>query len=188
MADTKAREKNKAIARKLLKAWNARGQAHLPRELVSTKVVRYGAGGSTTGGLASAETVLPARAFTKQRFVEQILIADEERVFIAWEVTGTHSGALYGVAATGQSVRAHGADVLRIVDGQVVEHINYYSTPRLHLLARLGLFGGGRKGLLGTRAAKERLVTEGLLGRNRVLGRVDPRRASNGYKALMGKY
>ncbi|HWS55132.1 MAG TPA: ester cyclase [Pyrinomonadaceae bacterium] len=187
MADTKAREKNKAIARRLLKAWNQKGQAHLPSELVSTKVVTFGPNGTQTGR-AAAETLLPARAFTKQRFVEQILIADDERVFIAWEVTGTHSGALYGVAATGQAVRAHGADVLRIVGGKVVEHINYYSTPRLHLLARLGLLSGGRRSLLGTRAAKERLVTEGLLGRNRVLGRVDPRRASKAYQGLMGRY
>lgn len=191
MVDTKARDKNKAIARNMLKAWNKQGQTHLPRELISTKLVTYGDSGRSVRDArasAAAETVLPAKAFGKQRFVEQIVIADDERVFIAWEVTGTHSGALYGVAATGQTVRAHGADVLRIADGKIIEHINYYSTPRLHLLARLGMFSGGRKSLFGTRAQKERLMTEGLLGRNRALGRVDPKRVSNGFAALMGKY
>lgn len=174
MADTKTRERNKDIARSLLKAWNRRGESHLPTNLISPKLVTYlpGSGGRAARGArvnAKVEAALPAKAFRDQRFTEQVVIADDEHVLICWEVSGTHEGSLFGLSATGLSVSAPGADIIRIVDGKIVEHINYYSRTRLHALARLGLLSRSQKGLL---ARKDRLLTQDLLGRNRALTRV----------------
>lgn len=183
MPDTKTRERNKDIARSLLSAWNKRGESHLPSNLISSKMVTYlpGSLGRAARGSrvnAKVEAALPARSFQDQRFTEQIVIADDEHVLICWEVSGTHAGSLFGLSATGLTVTAPGADVLRIVDGKIVEHINYYSRTRLHALARLGLLSRKEKGLL---ARKDRLVTQDLLGRNRALAKVNVERARSLY-------
>jgi hypothetical protein len=186
MADPKIRERNKEIARNLLAAWNKQGETHLPANLISSKLITYlpGAGGRTARGARAntkVETALPAKAFREQRFSEQVLIADDEYVMIGWEVSGTHAGSLFGLAASGLTVTAPGADVFRIVDGKIVEHITYYSRTRLHALARLGLLGRRQKGLL---AQKERLLTPDLLGRNRAIAKVNVAQARRLYGGI----
>jgi predicted ester cyclase len=162
------RDSNKEVARSLLKAWNDLGESHLPSNLVSPKLVTYyprpldrAARGQ---GNALYETVLPRKGFQDQHFKEQIVIADDEHVFIAWEVTGTHKGSLYGLPATGRTVTAYGSDVIRVVDGRIVEHLNYYSKTRMQVLARLGLLH---------RDQQRFMIANGLLGRNRVIGRAN---------------
>lgn len=183
MPDTKTRDKNKAVARSLLEAWNKRGESYLPSNLISPKLVTYlpgSLGRVARGGSANAnvEVALPRAAIQNQSFKEQVLIADEEYVLICWDVSGTHVGPLFGLAATGQKVTAPGADVLRIVNGKIVEHINYYSRTRLHTLARLGLLSRSQKGLL---ARKKTLLNDVLLGRNRAIARVDVKQARSLY-------
>jgi len=185
MPATKTREKNKEIARSLLKAWNKKGETHLPPNLISPNLITYlpGSLGRVARGKranAKVEAVLPSKAFQNQRFTEQILIADEEHVLICWEVIGTHAGSLFGLSKTGLTVTAPGADVLRIVDGKIVEHMNFYSRTRLHTLARLGLLGRSQKGLLSRKAS---LLTPDLLGRNRAIARVKVKEA----RSLYGK-
>jgi predicted ester cyclase len=52
--------------------------------------------------------------------VEQ-LVAEADLVAARWTATGTHSGELAGIAATGTSVRWSGIDVYRLADGRIVE-------------------------------------------------------------------
>ena len=49
------------------------------------------------------------------------LIADGDLVASRWTATGTHSGELAGIPPTGRSVEWCGTDVLRLVDGLIVE-------------------------------------------------------------------
>jgi len=171
-------DKNKEVARTLLKAWNERGESYLPSELVSPKLVTYlpYPFDRTARGRGSAidETVLPGKGFRDQQFKEQVLIADDKYIFIGWEVTGTHAGTLYGQPATGKTVTAHGADIIRVVDGQIVEHKHYYSRVRLQVLARLGLLN---------RNQQRYMLANGLIGRNHVTGRVNVREILDQYDA-----
>lgn len=49
------------------------------------------------------------------------MIAEGDLVAARWTATGTHSGDLAGIEATGASVRWSGTDVYRLTDGRIVE-------------------------------------------------------------------
>jgi ketosteroid isomerase-like protein len=155
------REQNKAIARQLLEAWNSQGETHLAEDLISPHLVTTFArpitfGPGTERDRALYEAALPRTAITGQRFQEQILIAEGDTVFVAWAVTGRHEGELYGRPPTHQEVTTYGSDVLRIVDGKIIEHRHYYGKARVHALARLGLLD---------EAMQRTLLAEGLITR-----------------------
>jgi steroid delta-isomerase-like uncharacterized protein len=50
------------------------------------------------------------------------LVADGDRVAVATTVTGTHEGELMGIEPTGRRVSVTGIDIVRVVDGRIVEH------------------------------------------------------------------
>ena len=49
------------------------------------------------------------------------LVAEGDLVALRWTASGTHSGPLAGVPATGAAVRWGGTDVYRLTEGRVVE-------------------------------------------------------------------
>jgi predicted ester cyclase len=143
------KDETKKVARELVRRFNDDGETHLPDDLITQETVtRFpetiriasdGRGRQRT----SSEVVLPRDAFPDQQFEEQILIADDEFAFIAWDLTATHEGEFFGHRPTGQKVTVHGADVVRVRGGKIVAHWNFYSKPRVHALARLGLLDVG---------------------------------------------
>lgn len=139
------KDDSKKVARELLRAFNEAGETHLVDDLVSDDVVtRFPetvrvARGRRRRERVPSEVVLPRDAFPDQRFEEQILIAQDDLAFIAWDLTGTHKGEFHGKKGTGKKVTVHGSDVVRVRDGRIVEHWNFYTKPRVHALARLGL-------------------------------------------------
>ena len=50
------------------------------------------------------------------------LVADGDRVAAATTFTGTHTGSIMGVEPTGRRVSVTGIDIVRVVDGRIVEH------------------------------------------------------------------
>jgi predicted ester cyclase len=50
------------------------------------------------------------------------LVADGDRAAVATTFTGTHTGELAGMAPTGRRVSVTGIDLVRVVDGRIVEH------------------------------------------------------------------
>lgn len=166
MPDETTREANKTVARNLIEAWNRRGETHLPEELVSPHMVRHfpqSVGRAARGDAPAADSALPRDAFPDQQFTEEMVIADEDHVFIAWELRATQRGAFFGRAATNRTVTVFGSDVIRLADGKIIEHWEYYPKARIHALAQLGL--------LNAETARQ-LENEGQLGRNRRTGQV----------------
>lgn len=51
-------------------------------------------------------------------------------------MTGTHSGDMAGVPATGKSVEFDGTDIIRVEDGKVAEH--WGTTNNLSLMQQIG--------------------------------------------------
>jgi predicted ester cyclase len=51
-------------------------------------------------------------------------------------LTGTHQGELMGTAPTGNTVEFGGIDIVRVQDGQVVEH--WGATDMLKLMQQIG--------------------------------------------------
>jgi predicted ester cyclase len=144
VADKRTRERAKQVARKMLEAWNAEGETYLPEDLMGPTLVTHfpqrleRANGGARRRVAS-EAALPREAFSGQRFEEEIVLSDGEYVFLAWSVTATNDGPVFGRAPTGKEVRVYGADVIRVDQGRIAEHWDYYTKARTHALAQLGL-------------------------------------------------
>jgi len=63
-------------------------------------------------------------------------IAEGDKVVTRKVFRGTHTGPFQGIAPTGRDVEIHVIDIVRVSEGQVVEHWN--CVDRLGLLAQLG--------------------------------------------------
>jgi len=62
-------------------------------------------------------------AFPDMEFTVDLLIESGDLIVSNWTLTGTHSGAdYYGVPPSGKRVTINGTAILRMRDGQVVEH------------------------------------------------------------------
>jgi predicted ester cyclase len=62
-------------------------------------------------------------AFPDMTFTVELLIEKDDLVVSNWMVRGTHTGAaFYDVPPSGKPVTINGTAILRIRDGQIVEH------------------------------------------------------------------
>jgi steroid delta-isomerase-like uncharacterized protein len=79
------------------------------------------------------------QAFPDMHVSLDTLIADEESIAIAYTLTGTHSGSLKGVSATGRKMKIRGVQICRFRDGKMVER--WGSSDELGMLQQLGVVG-----------------------------------------------
>jgi predicted ester cyclase len=63
-------------------------------------------------------------------------VADGDKVVTRKVFRGRHTGPFQGIEPTGADVEIHAIDIVRVRDGQIVEHWNV--VDRLGLLAQLG--------------------------------------------------
>jgi predicted ester cyclase len=62
-------------------------------------------------------------AFPDMTFTVNLLVEQDDIVVSNWTVKGTHTGAaFYDVAPSGNAVEINGIAILRMRDGQIVEH------------------------------------------------------------------
>jgi steroid delta-isomerase-like uncharacterized protein len=64
------------------------------------------------------------------------LLADGDRVALRWTAHATHRGELMGMPATGRRLTLTGIDILRIVDGTIVERWGEFNSTEM--LQQLG--------------------------------------------------
>ncbi len=76
-------------------------------------------------------------SFPDLRFIPEDLIVDRDRAVQIWRVTGTHSGAFAGLAATGKRFEVTGAFVYRFKDGLIAHERRIYDFTGL--LLQLGV-------------------------------------------------
>ena len=67
-------------------------------------------------------------------------LAQDDKVVTRKLFTGTHLGSFQGIEPTGREVEIHLIDIVRVVDGRIVEHWN--CVDRLGLLSQLGALPG----------------------------------------------
>jgi steroid delta-isomerase-like uncharacterized protein len=89
-------------------------------------------------GPAAARTVIQTYrgAFSDLRMSIDDVVEQRDRVAIRWTATGTHSGELNGLAATGRTVTVTGMTIQRIAGGRVAEAWSNWDT--LGLLQQIG--------------------------------------------------
>jgi predicted ester cyclase len=76
-------------------------------------------------------------AFPDLRIAESDGIREGDKAAFRWVMSGTHEGEFMGVAPTGKRVEAMGMDVVRVVDGEIVEHWGEFDV--IGMLRQLGV-------------------------------------------------
>jgi predicted ester cyclase len=129
MADEKL-EKNKAIVRRMLKAFNGEEDKRAVKELFHPNLKDRSKPIGLEPALQRADVVTRVQAeimrekevFPDRKFKEVYMVAEGDMVVLRWEMTGTHKGAVLGRKGSGKKVKTAGTEFVRIKDGQIVEH------------------------------------------------------------------
>jgi len=79
-------------------------------------------------------------AFPDVHFTTKTVIAEGDLVLHDWRVTGTQTGALPGIPATGRALDIGGASIYRVHDGRMVEGWSLYN--RVGMMQQLGVMPG----------------------------------------------
>ena len=121
-------------------AWNAHDADAVASVFAEDAVLREAGRPHPVRGRAAirarAEALLTA--FPDFRLERVVLIVDGDRHADRWIMTGTHRGELFGIPATGRSVRVEGATFTRLgADGLVAEDVHHVDYTGL--MAQLGL-------------------------------------------------
>jgi len=128
-----------AVVRHLIDEGFSHGRLEVADALIAPGLVEhqnYGPGHAP--GPAGVKSVIASlrRAFSDFRLTIEDLVVSGEVVWTRNVATGTNDGSFMGYPATGRSMRVDVIDVLRVVDGKVVEH---WGIPdRLGALLQLG--------------------------------------------------
>ena len=135
-------EKNKAILRQFLEAWN-------PREGGDWKVctedcIFHGVAEEMSVGRMQQVSNMYFSAFPDLRGTIEDLVAEGDRVVSREAWRGTHEGEFMGIAPTGKQMNMKGVSIVRILDGRIAECWTFFD--RLALMEQLGAaqpMGGG---------------------------------------------
>lgn len=128
----------KAIRRRYHDAWND-GDADALDGIMTPDVVNHS---PLPGQAAGVEGFKQALTWMRSgvpdlRITIDSAVAEGDRVSTRWTGTGTHSGELMGIPATGKAVTVSGIDICRISDGRIAEYWQELDT--LSMLRQLGV-------------------------------------------------
>ena len=79
-------------------------------------------------------------AFPDTKLVIDMLLADGDKTIVRWTATGTNTGDMFGMSATGKEVNITGMSIDRWEDGKTVEswsNFDFYG-----MMMQLGMLGG----------------------------------------------
>ena len=112
-------EKNKATVRRFIEEWNKRNLAALDELLAAD----YFDPSLQVRGLEAYKQLLTMllKGFPDWHETIEDIIAEGDKVWVRFKVTGTHTGEYRGLAPTGKKVTETGVLIWRIVDGKIVE-------------------------------------------------------------------
>jgi steroid delta-isomerase-like uncharacterized protein len=152
----------KTIVRRLYdEVWNKR-RLELVNELISPSHALNDPhlAGSAVGPEAYKRVLTQfIAAFPDLRFTVEDIIAEKDKVVVAWVITGTHKREFRGIAATNKKVSVEGITINHVAKGKIID--SDVSLDYLGLFQQLGAVAaiGERKGSpLGGSLANETLV------------------------------
>ena len=79
-------------------------------------------------------------AFPDLKVEVEEMVADEEKVAIAYTLTGTHKGNFLGIPPTDKKIKARGVQIARFKDAKIVER--WGSSDELGILKQIGAVKG----------------------------------------------
>ena len=126
-------------ARRLIDEGFTEGRLEVADELIADDLVEHqDFGPRHAPGAEGVKAVIASlhRAFSDFRLTIEDVSVVGDTVWTRNVATGTHDGPFMGHAPTGRSIRIDVFDVLRVVDGKIVEH---WGVPdRLSVLLQIG--------------------------------------------------
>jgi predicted ester cyclase len=145
MPDDDTLKQNKEVMRQMLEAYNT-GDTEIVKKLLHPEIKDRSREIGFEDGLRRAHAIKRVQteilrhedAFPDKKFEEDFLVAEGDTVVLRWRFTGTHKGPILGIAPTGKRVHAHGTEVVRIKDGQIVEHVGDEGMNLLNILWQVG--------------------------------------------------
>jgi len=127
------------VVRRLIDEGFSEGRLEVADELIADDLVEHQAfGADHAAGAAGVRAVIASlrQAFPDFRLAIQDLVVAGDLVWTRNVATGTHDGPFMGHPPTGRPMRIDVFDVLRVVDGRIVEH---WGVPdRLGALLQIG--------------------------------------------------
>jgi steroid delta-isomerase-like uncharacterized protein len=131
-------EANKRVVRRFVDEYQTAANEQSFAELLHPEVVDRSRPPGIAEGAEGVRQQFEAfrAAFPDFHAVIHDQIAEDDKVVTRKVFHGTHHGELMGIAPTGREVQIEVIDIVRIEDGQIVEHWNV--VDRLGLLAQLG--------------------------------------------------
>ena len=133
-------EENKAIIRRFYEALNKRDLSLLDDLVASVYIDHTYQSQDPEGGYLN-EMYLEGLKQSLTKFYKGFpdwimtiddIIAEGDKVWVRFKATGTHTGKHHGLAPTGKKITETGVDIMRIVDGKIVEgwrvhdHLDYF--------------------------------------------------------------
>jgi steroid delta-isomerase-like uncharacterized protein len=117
---------NEAIVRRLYEeVWNKR-RVELVDELISPSHALYDPNvcGSEVGPQAyKRQLVKWLKAFPDVRMTIEDIVGENEKIVVAWTLSGTHDGEFAGFPATNKKVSVEGVTINHVVNGKVIDSL-----------------------------------------------------------------
>jgi steroid delta-isomerase-like uncharacterized protein len=133
-------EQNKATARRIFDAWNAR-DFDAYDEIIAPNSITHDQQNpfSEVAGPEGTKQIVRmyTAAFSDQSFLVNEQIAEGDFVVTRWTATGTNDGEIMGMPATGKSVTVNGMSINRFENGKIVE--GWVNWDTLGMLQQLGV-------------------------------------------------
>ena len=122
--------RNKAVVRRFVEEFQSQARVEVLDELVSRNFVNHSGTVKDIPGMEGAtdfEGLLEIdrmyrRSFPNQRVTILDQAADGDKVWTYKRFETVHEGEFMGIAPTGKSIRADAIDIMRVVDGKIIEH------------------------------------------------------------------
>ncbi len=133
---------NKAIVERFTKELFVNGNDAIVEELVADDFVDHTPMPDTAPGPAGLKEIAAMfrAGFSDLAISTEDLIAEGDKVVMRQVTSGTHTGELMGIAATGKTVSFNEIHIVRIVDGKIVEH--WGVEDNLGMMQQLGVVKG----------------------------------------------
>jgi steroid delta-isomerase-like uncharacterized protein len=132
-------EDNKAILRASYEVVFNQHQVERASEFYAPDYLDHSAAPGQAPGLEGAKQKWAAyiAGAPDLRATIQEMIAEGDKVAVAWTAEGTHRGQLLGIPATGKPVRFSGMSIYRLAGGRIVEQREWWD--RLDVLQQVGV-------------------------------------------------
>ena len=139
MAQQSETERNKAVIRRFVEEVQNQKNWETFDELNASDFVNLSAPPGVPSDKAGGKLFLSAfiDAFPDSYVTIEDMIAEGDRVVTKKTFNGTHTGELNGIPPTGNRVSIQYVDIMRVRDGQIIEH--WLSMDQLSFMQQLGV-------------------------------------------------